>query len=92
MLSIRHVRKVNFLPQFCFVLFCFFTVILVLAKNSPTNEGNGEDIGLIPVLGRSLGGVHSNPLQYSCLQNSMDKGDWWAMVHGVTESQTQLSD
>ena len=46
--------------------------------------------GLIPGLGRSLGGGHSNPLQYSCLDNLMDRGAWWAMVHRVTKSWTWL--
>ena len=46
----------------------------------------------IPGSGRSLGEENSNPLQYSCLENSMDRGAWWATVHGVTKSQTRLSD
>lgn len=49
------------------------------------------DVGLIPELGRSPGGENSNPLHYSCLRNPIDKGAWWAMVHGVTKSRTQLS-
>ena len=44
----------------------------------------------IPGLGRSLGGGHGNPLQYSCLENPMDRGAWWATVHRVAKSQTQL--
>ena len=47
--------------------------------------------GSIPGLGRSPGGGHGNPLQYSCLENSMDKGAWRATVHGVTKSWTQQS-
>ena len=47
------------------------------------------DLGLIPGLGRSEEG-NDNPLQYSCLENSMDTGAWWATVYGVTKSQTQL--
>ena len=50
------------------------------------------DLGLIPGLGRSPGGGHGNPLQCSCLENSMDRGAWWATVHGVTKSQTRLSE
>ena len=46
------------------------------------------DVGLIPGLRRSLGGGHGNPLQYSCLENLMDRGAWWAMVHGFEKSQT----
>ena len=49
---------------------------------------NGRDPGLIPGLGRSPGGGPGNPLQYSCLENSMGKGAWWATVHGVTKSLT----
>ena len=49
------------------------------------------DLGSIPVLGRSRGGGNGNPLQYSCLKNSMDREAWQATVHGVTKSWTQLS-
>ena len=50
-----------------------------------------EILGLIPGSGRFPGVGTENPLQYSCLENSMDTGAWWATVHGVAESQTQLS-
>ena len=53
---------------------------------------NAGDPGLIPGLGRSPGDGNGNPLQYSCLENSMDGGAWWATVHGVAKSQTGLSD
>ena len=53
---------------------------------------NAEDLGLIPTLGRSPGVGNGYPLQYSCLENPMDRGDLWAIVHGVAKSQTQLSD
>ena len=53
---------------------------------------NAGDRGSVPGLGRSPGEENGNPLQYSCLENSMDKGVWWATVHGVKKSQTQLSD
>ena len=52
----------------------------------PANAGDLRDVGLIPGLGRSPGGGHGNPLQYSCLENPMDRGAWWAMVHGVAKS------
>ena len=52
---------------------------------------NAGDRGSVPGLGRSPGEENGNPLQYSCLENSMDKGVWWATVHGVKKSQTQLS-
>ena len=52
-----------------------------MVKNSPANAGDIRDVGLIPGQGRSPGGGHSNPLQYSCLENPMDSGDWglWSM-------------
>ena len=52
---------------------------------------NVEDLGLIPGLGRSPGGGHGNPLQYSCLESPMDRGTWRATVFEVTKSQTRLS-
>ena len=53
---------------------------------------NAGDLGSIPGLGRSPGEGNGNPLQYSCLENPMDRGAWWATVHGVAKSQTRLSD
>ena len=53
---------------------------------------NAEDLGLIPGSGRSPGGGHGNPLQYSCLENPRDRGAWWTTVHGVAQSQTWLSE
>ena len=52
---------------------------------------NAGDPGSVPGLGRSPGEGNSNPFQYSCLENSMDRGAWQAIVHGLAESQTQLS-
>ena len=52
---------------------------------------NAEDLGLIPGLGGSPGGGHGNPLQYSCLENPMDRGAWWAIVQGVTKRWTRLT-
>ena len=59
-------------------------------KNLPANAGDTRDAGSIPGLGRSPGEGHSNPLQYSFLENPMDRGAWPATVHRVAESQTQL--
>ena len=59
-----------------------------MVKNLPANAGDIRDAGSIPGLGRSPGGGHGNPLQYSCLKNPMDRGAWWAMVHGVSQSDT----
>ena len=62
---------------------------VLVVKNPPTNAGDIRDMGLIPGLGRSPRGGHGNPLQYSCLENPMDRGAWRAMVHGVAKSQTR---
>ena len=61
-----------------------------MVKNLPGNAGDIRDAGLIPGLGRSPGGGHGNPLQYSCLENRMDREAWWAAVHRVAKSLTQL--
>ena len=53
---------------------------------------NAGDLGSIPGSGRSPGEGHGNPLQYSCLENPIDRGTWWTTVCGVAKSQTQLSD
>ena len=53
---------------------------------------NAGDLGSIPGSGRSPGEGNGNPLQYSCLESPLDGGAWWATVHGVTKSRTQLSD
>ena len=57
-------------------------------KNPPANAGDIRDTGLIPGSGRSTGGGHGNPFQYSCLENPTDREVWRAMVHGVTKGQT----
>ena len=59
-----------------------------MVKNLPVNAEDAGDSSLIPELGKSPGEGNDNPLQYSCLDNSMDRGAWRAIVHGVTESQT----
>ena len=59
-----------------------------MIKNPLANAGDIRDMGSIPGSGRSPGGEHGNPLQYSCLENPMDRGDWQATVHGVAESLT----
>ena len=61
--------------------------VVLVVKNLPANAG---DTGLIPGLGRSPGGGHGNPLQYSCLENPMNRGVWQATVHRVTKSWTRL--
>ena len=62
--------------------------VVLVVKNLPASAGDIRDVGSIPGLGRSPGGGHGNPLQYSCLQNPMDRGAWRATVHGVTKSWT----
>ena len=59
-------------------------------KNLPANAGDVQDVGSVLGLGRSPGEGHGKPLQYSCLENSMDRGAWWAIVLRVTKSWTRL--
>ena len=61
-----------------------------MVKNAPANAGASGDMGLIPGLGRSPGGGNGNSLQYSSLENPIDREVWWATVHRVAKSQTQL--
>ena len=76
--------------SFCLGSDCTSHVVQWL-KNLPVSEGDTADVGLIPGSGRFQGVGYGNPLQYSCLKNSMDRRPWRATVHGVTKSQTQLS-
>ena len=59
-----------------------------MVENLPANAGDVRDTGLIPELERSPGGGNHNPLQYSCLENPMDRGAWRATIHTITESNT----
>ena len=59
-----------------------------MVKNLPANAGDARDLGLIPGLGRSPGIGNDNPFQYSCLENSTDRGTWQATVYGIAKSQT----
>ena len=68
-------------------LFWASQVVLVV-KNLPAKAGDVRDAGSIPVSGRSPGEGNGNPLQYSCLENSMDRGAWQAIVHSVAKSDT----
>ena len=65
--------------------------LLLVVKNLPANAGDKTDTGSILGLGRSSGIGNGAPLQYFCLENFMDRGTWWATVHGVMKSQTRLS-
>ena len=62
-----------------------------MVKNPPANAGDSKEVGLLTGSGRFPGEGNGNLIQYSCLENSMDRGAWWAIVHGVAKSQTQLS-
>ena len=62
-----------------------------MVKKMPTNAGGTANLDLIPGSGRSPGEENDNPLQYSCLDNPMDRGAWRAAVHGVAKSWTRLS-
>ena len=64
--------------------------MVIVEKNLPANAGDIRDADLIPGSGRSPGRGHGNPLQYSCLENPMDRGAWRTEVHRVTKSQTQV--
>ena len=59
-----------------------------MVKNLPANARDTKDMGSIPWSGRSPGVGNGNPLQYPCLENSKDRGAWWAIVHGVAKSWT----
>ena len=98
--AIRHCRGEELCP-FCWpvpaagiVVFCASHQFLGFPDGSNGEESacNAGDPGLILRLGRFPGEGHGNPLQYSCLENPMDRGARWATVHGVAKSQTRLSD
>ena len=61
-----------------------------VVKNPTVNAGDIRDSGSLPEWGRFPGGGHGNPLQYSCLENPMDRGAWWATVHKTAKSWTRL--
>ena len=64
--------------------------MMLVVKSPPANAGDARNVVSIPDGGRSPGEGNGNPLQYSCLENPMDRGDWWAIVHGISKSQTWL--
>jgi len=73
---------------FVFIFFNSHSKMVLVVKNLPDNA-NAEDVtdpGSIPGSGRSPGRGNGNPFQYSCLENAVDRGAWWAIVHGVSES------
>ena len=70
---------------------CFASMGFSDGSDGKASTRNAGDLGSIPGSGRSPGEGNGNPLQYSCLENSMDRGAWWATDHGVTKSWTQQS-
>ena len=64
--------------------------MMLVVQNPPAKAGDIRDMGSVPGLGRFPGGGHGNPLQYSCLENPMDRGAWQATVRKVAKSQTRL--
>ena len=84
MLANIYICTYTYIPSFGFHLgFPGGSVV----KNQSINAGNAGDMGLVPGLGRAPGGGNGNPLQYSCLENRMDRGAWRTTVHGVTKNQ-----
>ena len=82
-------------------MYCFYIVIEAkyrgfpggeVVKNPPADAGDTGDAGLIPESGRYPRGENGNPLQYSCLENPMDRGDWQATVHRVKKTRIGLND
>ena len=67
-------------------------MVALVVKIPPADSGDVRDAGSVSELGRFPGGGHGNPLQCSCLENSVHRSVWWATVQGVAKSQTQLSD
>ena len=78
-------------PDFRWILYHWASPVAQLVKNLPANVEDTRDTSTIPGSGRSSGEGNGNPLQYSCLENSTDRGAWHTAVHGAVESQTQLS-
>ena len=64
--------------------------VTLAVKNLPASEADVRDEGSVPGSGRSAGGGHGNPLQYSCLENPMDRRAWWATVQTVSKNRTRL--
>ena len=74
----------------CFYCFLGTSQVVLVVKNPSVNAGDIRDVSSIPGSRRSLGVEHGNPLQCFGLENPMDRGAWWATVHGVAKSQTRL--
>ena len=94
LMSCKHSN--NLMPMLLLIILITKTKLLLWGfpggSDSKESACNAGDLGSIPGLGRFSGEGNGYPFQYSCLKNSMDKGVWWATVHGVTKSRTWLSD
>ena len=66
--------------------------VVLVVKNLPANTGEVSEVGLIPGSGQSPGGGNGNPLEYSCLENPIERGFWQATVHGVRKSQSDMTE
>ena len=84
---LQHMSEFPFLFKAEYYEICASQVVLAV-KNPPANAGDARDAGLIPGSGRSPGEGHGNPLQYSCLENPMDRGAWKVTVQRVANSWT----
>ena len=84
---LQHMSEFPFLFKAEYYEICASQVLLAV-KNPPANAGDARDAGLIPGSGRSPGEGHGNPLQYSCLENPMDRGAWKVTVQRVANSWT----
>ena len=76
----------------CYICYIIYWAVLVSVAKNPPDKGDSGNQGLILGSGISLGEGNCSPFQYSCLENSMDRETWQAIVHGTSENQTQLSD
>ena len=84
------ILKSNMFEKCCLLYFLQVSQRALVIKNLPANAGDVREVVSVPGLGRSPGGERGNPLQYSCLENPMDRGAWRAPVHSVTQSWTGL--
>ena len=91
-----HIKCIRFeglgLKYECLWCLLWASQVVLVVKNPPASAGDIREASLIPGSGRSRGGGHGNPLQYSCLENPMDRGAWRSTVHGVANNRTGLSD
>ena len=90
--ALKHTKPITAMDIICIVLILRggASQMVLVIKNPPANARDRRDLGSIPGLGSSPGGGPGNPLQYSCLEKSMDRGAWWAIIHRITQSQIQV--